>query len=88
MQEISFTVHLFRDGDVIVAHVPELDVSTCGDTAESARTNIKDAVRAFLEAAEEIGTLNDVLEEAGYRRNENGWTPPEFLAVDRMAVGF
>lgn len=88
MQEISFTVHLFREGDAIVAHVPELDVSTCGDTAESARENIKDAVRGFLEAAEELGTLTDVLEEAGYRRDGDAWTPPEFVSLDRMAVGF
>ena len=88
MQEISFTVHLFREADAFVAHVPELDLSTCADTAEDARRNVRDAVRGFLEAAEELGTLADVLEEAGYRRDGKGWKSPEFVSLDRMAVGF
>ena len=66
MHKLSFTVHLFREGNTYVAHVPELDVSSCGETEEKARTNIKDAVRGFLEAAEHKGTLDEILEEAGY----------------------
>ena len=88
MQEISFTVHVFREAAAFVAHVPELDLSTCGDTAEEARRNVRDAVRGFLEAAEELGTLAEVLEESGYTRDGDGWKPPEFVSLDRMAVGF
>ena len=88
MPEISFTVHLFREADAFVAYVPELDLSTCADTAEDARRNVRDAVHGFLEAAEELGTLADVLEEAGYRRDGEGWKSPEFVSLDRMAVGF
>jgi predicted RNase H-like HicB family nuclease len=87
MQEISFTVGVFREGDAFVAHAPELDVSSCGDTADEARRNIRDAVRAFLETSNEMGTLADILEEAGYRRDADGWKPPEFVSLDRMAVG-
>jgi predicted RNase H-like HicB family nuclease len=87
MREISFNVHVFREGLVFVAHVPELDVSSCGDTADDARRNIKDAVRGFLETAEEMGTLSDVLQEAGYRQVGDGWSAPEFVSLDRMAVG-
>ena len=43
MHNLSFTIHLFREGDTYVAHVPELDVSSCGETEEKARVNIKDA---------------------------------------------
>lgn len=56
-----------------MAHVPELDVSSCGETADEARRNIKDAVRGFLETAEEMGTLSDILKEAGYRQDGDGW---------------
>lgn len=70
MQDISFTVHIFREGSTYVAHVPELDVSSCGDTTDAARQNIRDAVRGFLETAEEQGNLSEILEEAGYRRDQ------------------
>jgi predicted RNase H-like HicB family nuclease len=88
MQDVvSFTVHIFREGDAYVAHVAELDVSSCGDTIEDARRNIRDAVRGFLETSEEIGTLAEILEEAGYQRDGDAWHAPEFVSLDRMAVG-
>ena len=66
MKDISFTVHVFKEGEVYVAYVPELDVSSCGDTPEKTRKNIQEAAQAFLETSQEMGTLNEVLEEAGY----------------------
>ena len=87
MQDIAFTVHIFREGDVYVAHVPELDVSSCGDTTEIVRKNIRDAVQGFLETSEEMGTLAAVLEESGYRLNDGQWLAPEFVALDRQSVG-
>jgi predicted RNase H-like HicB family nuclease len=87
MHDISFTVHIFREGGAYVAHTPELDVASCGDTTEEARRNIRDAVQGFLEAADAQGTLAEVLEDAGYRKDGDGWQAPEFVSVDRMAVG-
>lgn len=87
MQDIVFNVHIFREGDVCVAHVPELDVSSWGKTTEDARRNIRDAVKGFLETAEETGTLNDVLEESGYRFEQGRWHAPEFVALDHVSVG-
>jgi predicted RNase H-like HicB family nuclease len=87
MRDVSFTVHIFREGDVFVAHVPELDVSSCGDTTDDARRNIQDAVRGFLETSEEMGTLTDILEEAGYLRKGDAWVSPELVASDRLSVG-
>jgi predicted RNase H-like HicB family nuclease len=87
MQDIAFTVHIFREGDVYVAYAPELDVSSCGETPDLARKNIRDAVRGFLETSEEMGTLTDVLEESGYRLENGEWHAPEFVSLDRLSVG-
>lgn len=87
MRDISFTAHIFREGDVFVAHVPGLDVSSCGESAEKARCNIQDAVRGFLETSEEMGTLAEILEEAGYRRDGDAWRPPELVSTDRLSTG-
>jgi len=87
MHNLSFTVHLFREGDTYVAHVPELDISSCGETQEKARANIKDAVRGFLEAAEDNkGILDEILEEAGYQRIGAEWKGPEFVGIDRVTM--
>jgi len=63
MQDISFTVHTFKEGKTYVAYVPELDISSCGATDEEARKNIRDAVRGFVETSAEMWTLAEILDE-------------------------
>jgi len=68
---LGFTVRILKETGTFIAHVPELDVSSCGDTEADARRNIADAVQGFLDTARDQGTLNDILQEAG-DRFENG----------------
>ncbi len=77
MQGISFTVHMFKEGKACVAYVPALDLSSCGSTDEEALKNIRDAVRGFLETSTDMGTLPEILEEAGYEREGETWRAPE-----------
>jgi len=86
MQEIAYTVHMFKEGETYVAHVPELDVSSCGATDEEARKNIRDAVRGFVETSSDMGTLPEILEEAGYVREGDAWRAPEFVSLDRFTT--
>ena len=46
------TAIIERDGDGYVALCPELDVASQGDTIESARQNLQEAVELFLESAD------------------------------------
>ena len=86
MRDFLFDTHIFREGETYVAYAPALDVSSCGATDEEARRNIRDAVRGFLAASAELGTLEEILEEAGYRRDGDRWIPPEFVSLDRLAM--
>jgi predicted RNase H-like HicB family nuclease len=85
--DLGFTVRILRERDAFVAHVPELDVSTCGDTEEDARHNILDAVEGYLETARELGTLDDILREAGYEFEHGRWKEPQLVGVEHMTVG-
>ena len=38
--DFGFTVRILREGSTFVAHVPELDVSSCGDTEADARRKL------------------------------------------------
>ena len=86
MHDIAFTVHIFKEGKTFVAHVPELDVSSCGSSEAEARKNIQDAVDGFLEASAEMGTLEEILQEAGYQRDGQTWRAPEFVSLDRLTT--
>ncbi len=73
-------------GSTYVAYVPALDVSSCGATDEEARRNIRDAVRGFLAASADMGALAEILEEAGYRQDGDGWRAPEFVSTDHLST--
>lgn len=83
MQDISYTVHTFKEAGTYVAYVPELDLSSCGATTDEAQRNIRDAVKGFLETTAAMGTLDEILEEAGYVRKDGFWDAPEFVAIGR-----
>ncbi len=86
MEDFSFDVHIFKEGNAYVAYVPALDLSTCGATDDEARRNIRDAVRGFLAASANMGTLDEILQEAGYEREGETWRAPEFVSVDRLTM--
>lgn len=65
--EIEFTTRVFKEGRTYIAHAVEIDVASCGATKIKSVTNLKDAVRLFLEEAEKIGTLDQILTEASNR---------------------
>ena len=64
--KINFTSQIWQEGSMFVSYNPELSVSSCGKTIEEARKNLKEAVELFIEETEKMGTLNEILEEAGF----------------------
>lgn len=86
MRDFSFDAQIFKDGDTYVAYVATLDLSTCGATEEEARRNILDAVRGFLASSADLGTLNEILEEAGYRQEGDHWHAPDLVSTNRLRI--
>ena len=84
--EIQLTTRIFKEGRTFVAHALELDVSSCGGTKEKALKNLKEAVRLFLEEAENMGTLERILEEAGYTKTRQKVAGPKFIGVQRLTL--
>ena len=85
--EIEFTTRIFKEGRTFVAQALELDVSSCGGTKEKALRNLKEAVRLFLEEAEKMGTLQQILEEAGYGKTKQKMYPSRALPLLRTLRG-
>jgi predicted RNase H-like HicB family nuclease len=67
--QIPYTSQLFEEDDQVVAVCPELNVSSFGDTIDEALASLQEAVSLFLEECQAMGTLETVLEEAGYYRD-------------------
>ena len=47
----TFTAAIHREGDGYVAVCPELDIASQGQTKDEAKSNLKEAIELFLEAA-------------------------------------
>ncbi|MEW6685601.1 MAG: type II toxin-antitoxin system HicB family antitoxin [Candidatus Edwardsbacteria bacterium] len=87
MIPIEFDIIVFKEENVFIEYCPELDVSSCGNTIDEARKNLKTAVRLFLEETEKMGTLEDILKEANYTKDETGkWIPPRMVATELTSV--
>jgi predicted RNase H-like HicB family nuclease len=84
--KIAYTMQVFQEGQSFVAHTPELDVSSQGRTVDEAKAHLREAVEAFVEEAQRMNTLEDILIEAGYQNSEAGWKAPDLLTQERTTV--
>jgi len=87
MISIEFDMIVFKENETYVAYCPELDISSCGNTIEHAKEMLKTAVRLFLEEAGKLGTVEDILEEANYKKDASGkWLPPQLVATELVSL--
>lgn len=84
--KIDYSVQLWREDDQYIAHAMPIDVASSGPTPEAARQAVDEAVRVFLATAAEQGTLDEVLEDAGYRHAGSGWRGPEWQGVEQHSL--
>ena len=65
-KQIIVTEQIWKEGRMYTSYCPELDVASCGKTVNEARKNLREAIEIFIEETYKMGTLKDLLEEAGY----------------------
>jgi predicted RNase H-like HicB family nuclease len=83
--EIQLNTEVWKEYNMYVAYVPQLDLSSCGKTLEEAKKNIREALEAFLEETKRMGTLQQILEEAGFTF-EKEWKAPEIISLEKMRL--
>lgn len=60
----------------IVASCPVLDVHSQGGTEAEAIANLREAIQVFLETCIDMGTLEQVLKDSGFRVGHTVEPPP------------
>jgi predicted RNase H-like HicB family nuclease len=84
--QIVARAEIFQEGDLYVAVCPDLEVSSFGDTVAEARQSLHEALEAFVQACEQMGTLTEVLEEAGFAQEKQHWMARQPVAAELVAV--
>ena len=87
-QGICFSAQVWKEGPAYVAYSPELDISSCGDSAGQAKSRLREAAALFLEEAASRGTLTEILAEAGFKKRGNTYRSHRILVHEtlRLAV--
>jgi len=80
--QASLPVTFLREGDQFVAYTPALDLSTSGDTFEQAKKRFSEIVGIFFEECLRMGTLDTVLFDLGWHKQNSEWNPPTVVAQD------
>lgn len=91
MRRIPYTSEIFEEDGQVVALCPELNLSSFADTRELALDSLQEAVTAFLEECQRLGTLEIVLEEAGYHRDPRDpdrWVYRQLVQINRLEAAF
>jgi predicted RNase H-like HicB family nuclease len=86
----NLPVSFLKESDQFVAYTPALDLSTSGDTLEEAQKNFTEAVGIFFEEITSMGTLEDVLLDLGWKKQDDDFIPPVIVSqgVESVKVPF
>lgn len=85
-EELDLTMQLWKEGPTYIAYAPELDVSSCGRTANQAKAHLRESVSLFLEEAAKRGTLADILTECGFERRGRNLRPPRIIEREKLRI--
>ena len=77
--EAGLEIMMFHEGDNFVAFCPALNLATQGKTFEEADKAFDELIQIFMEEVIEMGTLDKVLEESGWTKTKQHWTPPTLV---------
>ena len=86
-ERIVYRAEFFKEGDLYVGLTPELNVSSFGETLEDARRSLQEAVEAFAEACQAMGTFEEVMEESGYSKRGDSWLARKPVATEPLIAG-
>lgn len=82
----SLPVVITKQGKRFVAYTPALDISTSGKSEKEVKLRFEELANIFFEEISEAGTINDVLSELGWKKEQKKWAPPQ--VVSSSSIGF
>ena len=86
MIKMNFDMIVFKEEEDIRCVFPGAGSFECGNSVPHAK-EILGVIRLFLEEAEKMGTLNDILSEVNYTVNHDGrYVPPKIIGAEEVSL--
>jgi hypothetical protein len=88
MKTISYQVPItiIKQGKRYVAYSPVFDLSTSGKSTKDVQKKFQEIATIFLEEIIEMGTIDDVLTELGWKKVQKKWTPPKVISSSSIGM--
>ncbi len=84
--KLPITIEIIKKGKWYVAKAIELDFVSQGRTPEEAKKNLFEVINIQFEEMKKLGTLDEYLEECGYKIKNDEQVYPEFIGLERAEV--
>jgi predicted RNase H-like HicB family nuclease len=84
--QTKLSVTFLREGKRFIAYSPALDLSTSGKSFEEVKKRFEEIVEIFFEEVAKKGTLEEVLQNLGWERQDKRWTPPAIIAHESQMI--
>jgi len=85
--KLKMTIEIWAKESWYIAKCPELDFISQGRTPEEAKTNLREVVEIQFEEMTEMGTLDEYLQECGYKFENDIAVPiSEMVGFEKQAI--
>jgi predicted RNase H-like HicB family nuclease len=84
MKQLKITTQFWKEDALFIAYSPELDMVAQGYTLEEANKNLNEVIEIQFEEMNDLGTLNEYLQERGFR----SMAPDNILKSNREIISF
>jgi len=81
--KIRLTEEIWKEGNMYVSYCPELDITSCGESVEQAKKNLKESIFININETKKMGTFDRFLQEAGFEEFQK-----DLLSIRKELIGF
>lgn len=87
--KIKVTEEIWKEGNMYVSYCPELDIASCGESLEESKKNLKEVISINFVECRKTGTLNQLLQDAGFAEDQNNvlLARKELVSFSPLEVG-
>lgn len=84
--QLTIPVSFLKEGSTFIAYSPVLDLSTSADSFTLVKMRFEELVPLFIEELLKKGTLEKVLTNLGWQKDQKQWLPPVLIAQELTPV--
>ena len=84
--QTEIPVFFLKEGETFICYTPAFDLAASGNTLEEAKKSFDTSCKLILETVIKDGTLDEVLQNYGWVKSKNRWSPPRLIGQESKDI--